>query len=310
MKCPIHSMRRIPGRVYDQAPRKLRQAFLDGAVDPESFLKENAWRYPRTAHARFDNQVKSYATASLVIDMYWELVKKQPVDLMLAHVKKKHGGGTHQEKIRSFSVILLALLKAMQNKVLDEAKERHTQKSSSPEDHILMCFFAVATKRHMHLKGLPFPSMADLVVFFARLVGVVPAVFLRDVGRPIEQHELFAIARHPSMLRLCVDVMSNDRRSTYPLFAKFEGKRRGNLNDVDRTYAPDHFEIALDRGRRYLRVKAEVIASHIAHYERADRRRKKRGKEGPRVLGCPALYTGTFREMYEWLCDRFEYWYA
>ena len=112
------------------------------------------------------------------------------------------------------------------------------------------------------------------------------------------------------MLRLCVEIMYNDRKSTHPLFAKLEGAKRGDLNDVNRKFGTQFFEIHEEDGTRSLRIKPAVMAEYCSHYAKAALRRKKRNKPAPRVLGCPALYTGQFRDMYEWVCKHFEDWYT
>lgn len=301
---------RLPGRIYDQRPRHVRQALLSGEISAEQFIGENMTGLPKTRAARFENKVKSYATASIVINRYWEYVQAQPIGPIMAKMKPQYSVAQHDERVKNFLKVMLLLLDKTRDRFIDEAGERHKAGGEmSEEDLLLLCFFAVARKRHRHLRGVPFPSMNDLIVFFGRLAQVAPAVFRRDAGREIAPQELFGLLRHPYMLKLCTELMSNDRKSTHPLFARLEGASKADLNDVNRTFDPSCFEIFEERGIQSLRIKSDIMAAHCSHYAKAAQRRKKRKKDSPRVLGCPVLYTGEFRNMYEWLCELFENWY-
>jgi len=304
------SLRRLPGRQYVDSARQLRQEFLAGRVDTEAFLKAYAYHRPKTKAERFQNQVQSYATASLVIEQFWEYLHEQPFERLLMQFAERYRGKTHTNRVQGFNLCFLGALDAIRNLYVDQAKKRKAGEPITPEYEKLVCFFAVARRRHQKLGGLPFPSMADLVTMTARMAQVAPAVFKRDTGRELPQEGLFCLLRHPYLLRLYVEIMANDRPSTHPLFARLEGAQKSDLNNLSLCFDPDCFEIYQRGGLMCMQLRAEVVQKHLAYYKKAADRRAKRGKPAPQVLGCPALYTGKLTEMHTWVRELFERWYA
>jgi hypothetical protein len=299
---------RLPGRSSDNSARILREQFLAGEVNIDKFLKANAWTFPRTRDARFANQVQSYATASIVIEQFWEYLKAQPVPGFMAHLRENCDSDSYDERIHAFSRYCDGVIGILQNRFIDETRKQHKEKESGEAFELQLCFFSVARKRYPKLKGLPFPSSKDLVTLLARMAGVAPKVFARDMGREATREELLALLRHPSILRFFVELMSNDRKATHPLLAMFEGQDKGNLNDLGRDFDPQFFEIQVSGESMSLRIQQSVVDEHRFRHSKAAARRTKR-KQPPRpVLGCPALYTGQIREMYDWTLSLMESW--
>ncbi len=321
MDCPHKAavLGRIPGRQTEDSARQLRRAFLAGEVDINDFLKKNGYGYLRTKVARRTNQVQMYATASIVIEHIWDRIKDLPVDTLFDGLKVKYGSPSHEVRSLNFIEVHLGLLEAIKRQVVAEAFDRYKKGAKTKEDAILICMFAVGSKRSKtfrvpkHLKqrlnGLSFPSMADLVTLFGRIAHIAPTVFKRDIGREPTQEELFALLRQPYVMRLFVDMMTCDRPSLQPLLATLEGTERMDLNDTGRTFTAECFAVSIVEGRPVLHVRPEVVAGFRGAFEKANRRRTKSGKVSPEMLGCPALYSGKFRDMFNWVAACYEHWH-
>lgn len=299
---------RLPGRHYDPSARNLRELFVSESIDIDDFLKKNAFSFPRTHLDRYQNQVNSYATASLVIEEFWDFVKETSVTVIMAELARRHASGSHTERVAAFSVSCGAVLDMFRNKFSEMEKSRRDAENRTHADNLRICFYAVARMRHRHLKGLPFPSQRDLVVLVTRMAEVLPRVFERDVGRPITREEVFELLRHPSLLRFFVELARNDRCSTYPLFALLETTGKPDLKNPRGTFRAEHFVIHEQDGERSIRLHPETAHWYRKRHERAEARQKRRGKPPRSVLGCPALYTGKFREMHEWTIALLEPW--
>jgi hypothetical protein len=312
MACPHQngSLMRLPGIEYDDSARAMRAKLLAEGLKVDALFASGVWKRPRTKAARFENQVQSYALESIVIELYWTYLKTQPSRKMMAIGKQNLDAASkpYEERILTFSQACSALITMLQNRFVDLTKSRNADGTRSREDEAMLCLFTVVRHRHQHLKCLPFPSMKDLVTLLARVAGVVPKVFERDMGRTPRREEIIALVRHPSILRFFVEIMSNDRKSVEPLLALFEGQKKSNLNDLTRVFVPEHFEIHECGGSRTLRVKPLVIEKHRMRHLKIEKRRKKRGNAPPKVLSCPALYAGLFREMFGWTADLLEDW--
>ena len=313
MACPHRpdTVLPLPGRAYVHDARRLRQLFEDDKIDVEQFLKEHGHSLLRSPEARFANQTQTYALGSIVIEQYWEFLQGTNVrHVLLAHAAK-YKGAPHKERVLGFLRTQIALLDRIRDLFLNQMKAtRAKDEPMSKELTLLICFLAVGILRHFPSQKLPVPSMGDLVTMLARIAGIAPTVYKRDRGRDLSTEELFSLLRHPYLLRLIASVMANDRRSMYPLMAKLEADPKKDLNDLGESYNPDCFEIKDENGSLSLRLKPSIIEEHRAHYEKAERRRLKRGKPPRRVLGCPALYTGKLKEIYDWILDNFEQWYV
>lgn len=152
--------------------------------------------------------------------------------------------------------------------------------------------------------------MSDLIVMFGRMMGVAPVVFRRDAGRAPSEEELFGLFRHPSIMRFFLEIMSNGREATLPLIAKLEGFPKANLDDLNREFGAEFFEVRRESGVRILRIKPSVVLEHRAQIAQATDEILRQGKNLPRAMDCPVLYTGKFKEMYAWVCQCFEAWYT
>jgi hypothetical protein len=321
MVCPYESalLGDLPGKQSDDSARKLRRSFIAEEVDVNDFLKKNGYGFLRTKDARRINQVQTYATASIVIEQIWEHIKNLPVEKLHEELKQKYGSPLHEYRTLNFIDVHLGLLEAIKRQVVAEAFDRHEKKIKKKEDDLLICFFAVGSRRSKtfrapkHLKqglnGLSFPSMADLVTIFGRIAHIAPTVFRRDLGREPSEEELFALLRQPYFMRLFVDMMKCDRKTLFPLLTLLEGSKRLDLNDTGRTFTADCFMVSTMKGDHVLHLRPEVIAGFRSALERAAHRRARRGKSTLGMLGCPALYTGKFREMSDWVIRCFEHWY-
>jgi hypothetical protein len=304
----VGSLTRLPGRTSDNSARALREQFLAGDIDIDNFLRANGYRFPKTSAERFANQVQTYATASIVIDQFWTYLKAEPVAAVMAQLRKNCDSDSYDECIHAFSRYCDGVISMFQKRFIDDTRRQYKKKKHTKAFEQQLCFFSVSRKRYPKLKGLPFPSSKDLVTLLVRMAGVAPKVFARDIGREATRDELLAILRHPSILRFFTEIMSNDRKATYPLFALFEGQNKGNLNDLDRDFDPQFFEIQVSGEILSLRLKQSVVNDHVCRHTKAAKRRAERNQPPRPVLECPALYTGHIGEMYNWTLSLLESW--
>ena len=307
-----HRLGRLPGKNYDRVARDLRDAFLSGKVVPELFVAENLENPPQTFQDHFENKVKSYATASIVIDQLWSLLQSQDSSTALVAAKKKSKETVANEfvDVLNFMIFAMSEVNRSQKQLVDGLTSRMNSATRTHADKLAMCFFAVARDRHPDLGGVPIPSMNDLIVFFGRLAMVALTVFARDVGRKPTWSEYLKLLRHPCILRLCVEIMSEDRLDAHPLFPLLVIEGDGDLNDLGQVFDPAHFEIREEAGIQSMQITHDFMEAYCA--TRAARAIESQMKDcmTPRVLRCPALYTGHFRDMYMWTVDLFEQWHA
>ena len=186
---------------------------------------------------------------------------------------------------------------------VDGLKERAQVKEASIEDDLFAISSLSLSKALPQAgKGLGVVSMDDLVMFFGRFAEVAVRAFARDVGRPATSIELAGIMRQSSLRVLLVSCMTNSREVLLPLVAGFEGKDLPDLNDIDGEFSEKSFEIREAGGVYSLHLKQEVIAGYRAWCEAGF------GQEPVRAYGCPALHTGLFYDMYDWVASRYEEW--
>jgi hypothetical protein len=303
---------RLPGRVRDSSARKLRTRFLSGSVDLDAFLKENAFHLPKTAAGRYDLQAKVYGVGSIVIDHFWGYLQDQPVRLIMEQMLEPRRSLSFDERLQEFPICLNGVINLFRDRFTTEARASPGAGKEDSPFSMLVCYAALMVQRSRHLRlertGVAFPSMADLPTLLARMARVAPLLFRRDVGREPNRDELHALLAHPNTLRMFLAIMVNDRKATYPLFRLFESKGKINLNDLRGRFVPDGFTLHRDGDARWISIQPEMLASHRALHEKAARRRLKRDQPPRPALGCPVLYTGKFRNMYDWTLELMERW--
>lgn len=308
MPCPYQSLVRLPGQIFDGSARELHVRFAAVSDDEarEAVAEALARNAPRADTLAI--QRDRYALSGFVIQAFWRFVQRKPYERAFSVIRRDFRGATHQEKVWKFSLDFLLLLEELRKNFFDEYEGSLETMEPMPSELSLQVLFQLAGKELDSDGGLAFPSMADLVVMFSRIAGVIPEVFERDLGHEPTEAELLAVLRHSSMKHFFAEIMTNSRATTYPLLDKLEQVPKGDLNVIERTFAPEFFEIVSDKGP-HLRLKPSFIATHRAEMEQAATERAALGEPEPRAFGCPALYTGKFREMYDWVSRCFERWY-
>lgn len=301
-----NSRLRLPGRRYDHSARLLREQFLADEIDIEQFLKNNAFHLPRTNEARYLNQIHSYATASLVIEQFWNYLKQCPIDENMEKLRENYGHLPYTERLQAFDRLLCKVINIYRDRFMAEMQTRSKQEDKGAVFTFVLCFVSVARMRHRKLKGRRFPSPNDLISIIARLAEVARPVYERTVGRVASSHEVAALVGHPSLIRFCVGLAINDRAAMHPLTARLMGKSK--LKSMSDMFQPEFFEIGQVNDEHILRVKQEVLEDHFKRHEKAAARRMRRHQPPRPSLGCPALYTGEFRNMYEWTVSLIEPW--
>jgi hypothetical protein len=309
MTCPhkTEGLRQLPGKKYDDSARVLRQQFLDDKVDLEKFVGDYANHFPRTSDERFAYQIRAYGLAAVVITNFWSYMKAQPIAELLVYMKEKFYGTSYDEQVSNFFLCCNAIIGQYQNKYIKDVRKEKDGVRSKDFDSFL-CFAGVARQRRKKMGGVPFPSTKDLTAMVTRMAHVIPLVFERDMGRPPDKREIFALLRHPSVGRFFIDIMMNDRPSTHPFIHMLEGNIPHSLNESKGRFDPKYFELDRCEDVLFIRLRSDVVAEHRARFIRADKRRLKRKKPLKPVLGCPVLYTGLFKEKYDWMINLLEGW--
>lgn len=298
MKCPVkhHGFARLPGQIHDDRARGMRRALQDDVTLADSLIGEFLSKEGNSC----DPQVVVYAAGSIVIDAMWKLVTAPELTHALDQMRQKRAVGSYEERVTAFLTVYLGSLVYARRQYFEETKNRGLATSV---DKAFYCFGLAASKYREDLKGLPVPSMADLVVLLGRMAFLAPVVFERDVGRNATSSEVCRILRHQSVLTFFTELMANNRVVTMPLLAMFEGVEKVTLNNIEGRFNPDFFEVIEKEGEYVLKVRNEVTDNYRTRLQEASCM-----WPPSRTLGCPALYTGKFREYFYWFCDGFEAW--
>lgn len=304
MNCPVkhNGFARLPGQTFDDSARQLRRAFespdiLDQVLD-ECLKNEVVPLYTR------DAQAASYATASVVIDHLWVRITNPQNISVLRELRSRHSKGSYEERVSSFVRCYLGFLMFVRNRFFEEIKERVGKEGGAlKEDKIFLAFGLCMMKYKPETKGIPVPSMNDLIVLFARMAFVAPQVFERDIGRAPFQEEVFGLLRSSFTLGFFTELMANNREVTLPLIGILEQVPCGDLDNLDNRFGVQFFRIERVVGRQTLKVKEEIVQEYRSRLEDASE-----NKDPSRTLGCPALYGGKFREIFYWVCTEFEEW--
>ena len=298
MKCPVGhgGLSRLPGQVHDNSAHGMRHALQGDTTLADSLIRE-LLDVKGNSH---DPQVIAYAAGSIVIDAMWKLLCAPELAHALDQMRQKRAVGSYEERVTAFLTVYLGALVYVRRQYFEETKKRGP---ATPEDKAYYCFGLAASKYREDLKGLPVPSMADLVVLLGRMAFLAPVVFERDTGRNATGSEICKILRHQSVLIFLTELMANNRAVTMPLLAMFEGVEKVTLDNIEGRFSPDFFEVIEKKGEYVLRVRNEVVHNYRKRLEEASCM-----WPPSRTLGCPALYTGKFREYFYWFCDSFEAW--
>ena len=309
MACPYHSLARLPGQIIDDSARTLRRALEENLADPEQLLREHTARIKDASADSTALQAEAYAGASFVIEQFWSFIQRQNTKEVFTLLRKNHPRATHRENVTKFMAYFLILLTQMRDRFVEEARARmKAEAETGKDDALLLLFFSAAQKRYPDLGRLPFPQISDLVVMFGRMVELAPAVGERDIGRPPSQEELFRLFRNPSVIQFFLEVMSNSREAVLPLIALLEGNLEADLNDLDRVFRPQLFEVQRKGEAFVLGLTPEIRARYHRDITNALARAARQGERQPHAMGCPVLYSGIFKELYNWVRTSYEEW--
>lgn len=307
MGCPYHGLARLPGQAFESAGREMRRTLQDAAFDIESVLTHISSQNMRTKAGRQAVQAASYGAASLVIDHYWKFLKEQPIKERLTALRRVSKASSHAESVCELQGVLLTLFTEMRDQFaqLLSVRMKSSPSQISRKDELFLVFASATQRRTPARRTLPFPQISDLSSLLGRMVGIAPATFLRDVGRAPTHAELCSLLREPAVFRFFVEVMTNKRETVLPLLAWLEGQTSCNLDDPERRFNPNHFEVVHERGAHALRLKANIAITY-----REILAQNAKGKVAQVAMGCPVLYGGKFKEMYDWMLDLYLDWLA
>ena len=295
----------LPGQTVSSAGRACRKEFELASFDADAVLESMAKLDMRKNADRAKMHAISSAAASFVIEEYWKYIESRDLPAEMRALRASGTSTTFQARVCEVGGYLLKRLNAVRDEYKDILLDRIKPKTPmSKADQLFMVFIQAAWRRNTKMTRIPFPQVIDLSSLLARMLGAAELVFERDVGRRASRDEVFELLRGPSVLRLFMEMMSNVRGLVMPLMARMEG-RTGldcNLDDPNRRFRPEFFEVYEQDGQRLLRLKPSITKA----YREAAAARAKKFKSRPETLGCPAMYTGEFRTMYLWMLALFE----
>lgn len=304
MECPVkhHGFARLPGQTYNDGARALRSLLeKDNGDLLEKLFTEYAQEPERYS---YDHQVVTYAVSSLVIEVLWRYVTGQESQQQLSSLRAQSAQGSYEERVQSFVRCYLKHLNDVRDCFVDDIGTRLKEGVMTKEDKLYLVFVNSQRKSNPEGKGLPVPSFNDLLMLLGRMAFVIPEVFLRDVGRAPTNDEVFSMVRNAYMLGFFTELMANARHVTLPLITCLEGVSKGDLDNPDHRFLPQFFKAEYVVGRPSVKVVESLAETYRSAVEKATT-----GKASlPVTLGCPALYTGKFREYFFWFCCSFEAW--
>lgn len=257
-----------------------------------------------------DMDVESYATASFVIEQFWEMLQCDDLEGFRATVREHLT--TVAPTIPEIAAALRPAIQQKQHQFITAFIERvRPGESVSTEDALFMRYVENSQKR-ISSEGLPFPSMLDLPALYARWLVVSEKVYERDLGSVPAREELFTVVDTPQTKRLLMEVMTNSRSvaNFILVILENEGKPYADLDDPNGTFDPGRFSLQTsEKGARYVSVRPDIVERIVTSFGHAAVTRAEAGKEPFRALQCPVLYTGTFSDMFDWTAARFKEFY-
>jgi hypothetical protein len=298
------SFANMPGQRQDSSARDRRQQ-LEELSDPIETLAEEL----APDHIGLESEehtTESYATATFVIEEFWEYLRElfsvEPLTLDATTVP---GDTTAKRFVGALNGALTALQSDFTSNFVKSLKEKGIA-DVTKTDILVSRYFQL---QHEKTGSVGFPSMKDLVTMIGRMADVIPEVYQRELGRVATEEELFASLQHPSLKRLFMEMMTNSKAAINPVFAQMEKGHAVNLDDYEGGFNPEYFTIERSDQDHQVKFKPEIAQRYREVYMQNAEQRAKDGKIPPRALQCPVLYTGKFIEMYDWVEDEFEKFY-
>lgn len=295
------SLANLPGQEADSAARDRRKQLRDLDLSQKE-LEEML--LPATIDLEgAERTAESYALSSFVIEALWEHIQEQAAH---SPVTLESPPGLEGESVsKRFVGAMSAQLNTYRDSFVEGVKASLKSDAEPTKEDLL-------TIRYMKLMvestgKIGVPSMQDLVTIVGRVADVVPKVYARDLQKQASEEDVFRAIAHPSLKRLCMEMMSNSRPLLAVVFDRMESDPSKNLDDPTGEFDPSFFEVAIaDNGSEYVRFRPAVIQSMRDTFEKVAIMRAESGKELPKTLVCPALYTGKFVEMYDWVEAEYE----
>jgi hypothetical protein len=297
------SLAQLPAQTQDSSARS-RRAELVQTV-PATAEELAALAFDVGSLEDDARKVESYATATFVIEQFWLFLKEETqAEKTRSQLEEQVWEG--ETRAERFTLALNTVLDGLQKQYFRDlqAKVGGQDEQLSTTDALMVRYFALQKAEG---KGPGFPSMKDLVTLVGRMAVVIPKVYERDLRRAPTETELIQSLKHRSLKRFFMEIMTNSKEVSLPLFALLEGEDRPNLDDYHRAFDPKYFvSVEQEDGARVVQIDPEIVSSYRALITRVAEKRASEGKVPPRALQCPALYTGYFVEMHDWVVDAFD----
>jgi hypothetical protein len=293
------SLARLPGQIIDNAARERRRALETEEISTESVVRNIEIQSEKDFYVK---NVERYALASYTIEIFWDYLKQKLEDDSAAFQEQLSRNAPKEAGISErFMTALNATLAVYRDRFIDEYQKRSNQDAPSKESLLVMRYLCSGDEEE-----LSFPSMADLVTMVGRVAEVTPRVFERDLGRAPTAEEINSSLRHPSLKRLFVGMMTNSRLRLLPTSAYLENEAEADLNDYSRVFDPKFFGVVAHDGEApYVRMYPKAVQWFRDTWEIAAEKLAAEGSAPARALTCPALYTGKFSEMHDWIVGEY-----
>lgn len=304
MESKRFSLAKLPGQTQDPSAKIAREEMRILSADDHI----NAIEVERSAE---EMDVESYATASYVIEQFWQFLREGDLKEFDSIVVKELEGKTRG--ITEVTAALRPAIKEYQRKFVNEVGKRvRSNEPLSVEDALAIRFMDNSRKRH-HREQSGFPSMLDLPAFYARLLAVTEEVYERDTGARPTREQVFAAVDTPQSKRLIMELMTNSRDMANVVLGILEnkGKPYADLDDPTGRFDPERFSLQpSSKGDMVIGIKPEVRSRLVSVLTKIALDKSDQEREPKRALQCPVLYTGALSGMFDWTSEQFRKYYT
>jgi len=301
----IPSLARLPGQTQDPRARQLRAEIQKSTSEGDALFDE---RRIKTPEGEIDTdllQIEAYATASFMIEEFWDHFKTRVQGLPAPIEPAARVNPIEEAKAftQAYDDFLSPLQREYQLSLIERIKSKTPM---TKEDTLMMRFMDAAFERMGKRGGIPFPSMKDLIAIFGRIAGITSGVYARDRGAVPDSELVMRLLTHPAARHTLSGMMTNSRALLNPIVSKLEGSDHPDLDNHSRAFKAEHFAIGTDSsGKEYIGLQPALVSWIRTQYEGMARKFEEEGTVPARALQCPVLYTGKFDEMYGWIAGEY-----
>ena len=299
------SIANLPGQRRDLSARQVRRELLADTRSPRDIAAEAPYRREDGTIDKELLDTELYALSSFVIEQEWAHMSAALPQEGIPVV----AGTERMNAYQTYTTSMFEFLKEKRSEFQKAANVRMTAEGYElTRDDAFLTRYVEGIQVREGAIGLP--SMKDLVVLIQKFGEVTPKIFERALGREPSVAEVMRTVRHPSVQSFFLEIMTNSRSFTYPLFARLEGSvdaRPKMDQDITVGFDPKYFVMRADSdGNPIVQVNEQFLSYYRKVIEEVAQNMTEAGTTPLRALQCPVLYTKLFKEMFDWNSDELE----